>query len=132
MSSVGARCGNVLKRNRNQLTLLYLGLCVLQTSIMAAGLVVAYKVEKTYSRHIAYETVLNGHLRTVIAMRALADNALPPGPDTAPAEWDDEASRVQNASSSSPARPKPSAMTCSPMVMPPSATAETTCDRCWS
>ncbi len=99
MSSVRAQCGHVLKRNRNQLTLLYVGLCVLQTSIMAAGLVVAYRVEKTYSQHIAYETVLNGHLRTVIAMRALADNASPPGPDTASTEWEDEASRVHNASS---------------------------------
>ena len=87
-----------LARNRQNLRLLYVGLCTLQMLVMAAGLVVAYRVEKTYSRQIEYETVLNGHLRTVIAMRALADNAAPPSPDTPHTEWNEERSRVQSAS----------------------------------
>ncbi len=66
--------------------------------IMAAGLVLAHRVENIYSKQISYAAELNAHQRAVSGLRVLADSASPPSADIAQADWDGEWSRIQYSS----------------------------------
>lgn len=70
----------------------------MQMLIMSAGLVVAHRVEQTYSTDILYGARLNAYQRAVAGLRVLADNAAPPSVDIVQSDWEQEWSRIQYAS----------------------------------
>ncbi|MGA2961339.1 MAG: EAL domain-containing protein [Candidatus Korobacteraceae bacterium] len=78
--------------------MLYIGLCAIQMLIMAAGLVLAHRVENIYTKQISYSAELNTRQRAVSELRVLADSASPPSVDIVADDWDGEWSRIQYSS----------------------------------
>ena len=98
MSSVSRARRYALKGRRNALSLVYVGLCALQMAILASGLALAYRMEKSYTAQIDYGATLNTYQRAITEMRLLADDAAAPAADVTPSGWEEEWSRIQNAS----------------------------------
>ena len=88
----------VLHRKHIRLRFLYAALCVLQLSIMAADLILAHRLERSYSAQIAYETALNQHQHGIAQLRALADAGAPAELDASPDDWAAGVERVQYGS----------------------------------
>ena len=88
----------VIRRKHLRLRFLYAALCVLQLSIMAADLILAHRLERSYSAQIAYETTLNQHQHGVAQLRALADAGSPAGVDASPDDWAAGVERVRYGS----------------------------------
>jgi diguanylate cyclase (GGDEF)-like protein len=87
-----------MNRKHNPLRFLYAALCVLQLSIMGADLVLAHRLERSYSAQLSYETMLNQHQHGVAQLRALADAASPAGADANDEDWTAGVERVQYGS----------------------------------
>jgi len=88
----------VIRRKHIRLRFLYAALCVLQLSIMSAGLILAYRLERSYSAQIAYETTLNQHQHGVAQLRALVDAGEPAGVDASDEDWAAGVERVRYGS----------------------------------
>src|SRR5580692_9412608 len=63
--------------DRNKLRLLYGALCAAQLLVMGMGLVVAYQIEKSYSRNIEYEKTVNSEHRAIDELEVYARAASP-------------------------------------------------------
>src|SRR5580692_10073705 len=63
--------------NRNKLRLLYGALCAAQLIVMGMGLVVAYQIERSYSRNIEYEKTVNDEHRAIDELEIYARAASP-------------------------------------------------------
>jgi hypothetical protein len=66
-----------MNRNRDKLRLLYVALCTAQLIIMGLGLAVAYQIEKSYSRNIAYENSVNAEHQAMDQLEVFARAASP-------------------------------------------------------
>ena len=88
----------VIRRKHLRLRFLYAALCLLQLSIMAADLILAHRLERSYSAQIAYETTLNQHQHGVAQLRALADAGAPAAVDASDEDWAAGVQRVQYGS----------------------------------
>ena len=91
-------CPPVIHRKHIRLRFLYAALCMLQLSIMGAGLTLAYRLERSYSAQIAYETTLNEHQHGVAQLRALVDAGAPAGVEANDDDWAAGVERVQYGS----------------------------------
>jgi diguanylate cyclase (GGDEF)-like protein len=58
--------------NRHKLRVFYFALCAAQLVIMGTGLAVAYQIQQSYSRTIAYESSVNAEHRAINELEALA------------------------------------------------------------
>ena len=65
---------------------------------MAADLILAHRLERSYSAQIAYETALNQHQHGIAQLRALADAGAPAELDASPDDWAAGVERVQYGS----------------------------------
>jgi diguanylate cyclase (GGDEF)-like protein len=87
-----------MKRKHNKLRFLFAALCVLQLSFMTADLVVAHRLERSYSAQISNEARLNEHQHGVAQLRALADAGAPASLDATEDDWNGGVDRVRYAS----------------------------------
>lgn len=82
---------------KNRLRALYIALCIFQLVVMSAGLLVGYRIEKSYSTSIENEIRVNAQRRELIELAALADAAAPPSMDADDIERDEQISSIQSA-----------------------------------
>ena len=97
---------------------------------MAADLILAHRLERSYSAQIAYETTLNQHQHGVAQLRALADAGAPAGVDASPDDWAAGVERVHYGSALFVGQTQSSARRSrNPPTILPSPAAPPTCDR---